>query len=226
MFLPPLIVGNEILDLLQKLSWPKNLAISDFSVSPWKLAMLLLQIIATIVALRSQSCNSIGNKRHFLLQIWTSKRSIGAWCHKKWALSQVMSRQVLRSVPICLKNFLTMKHFFLICNLESDYWTQRAHIKHILSLAYLARQLWLSGVSLKRSIKMQFRRVELGSIWPPSQKLWGAVHIYYVTQIWGPERLPSWNFVLNWEDPRPSFTSQLWERSSLQSWCQQYIYFV
>ena len=126
MFLPPLIVGNEILDLLQKLSWPKNLAISDFSVSPWKLAMLLLQIIATIVALRSQSCNSIGNKRHFLLQIWTSKRSIGAWCHKKWALSQVMSRQVLRSVPICLKNFLTMKHFFLICNLESDYWTQKS----------------------------------------------------------------------------------------------------
>ena len=40
-----------------------------------------------------------------------------------------MSRQVLRSVPeIYLKTSLTMKHFFLFCNLESDYWTHRVHI--------------------------------------------------------------------------------------------------
>ena len=33
------------------------------------------------------------------------------------------------------------------------------------------RQIWLSGVSLKRSFKMQFRRVGLRSIGPSSQKL-------------------------------------------------------
>ena len=35
-----------------------------------------------------------------------------------------------------------------------------------------ARQIWLSGVSLKRSCKMQFRRVGLRSIGPSNQKLW------------------------------------------------------
>ena len=36
----------------------------------------------------------------------------------------------------------------------------------------MALQIWSSGVSLKRSCKMQFRRVDLRSIGPPSQKLW------------------------------------------------------
>ena len=36
----------------------------------------------------------------------------------------------------------------------------------------LARQIWSSGVSLKRSCKMQFRRLGLRSIGPSSQKLW------------------------------------------------------
>ena len=35
-----------------------------------------------------------------------------------------------------------------------------------------ACQIWSSGVSLKRSCKMQFRRVGLRSIGPSSQKLW------------------------------------------------------
>ena len=35
-----------------------------------------------------------------------------------------------------------------------------------------ARQIWSSGVSLKRSCKMQFRRIGLRSIGPSSQKLW------------------------------------------------------
>ena len=35
-----------------------------------------------------------------------------------------------------------------------------------------ARVIWSSGVSLKRSCKMQFRRVGLRSIGPSSQKLW------------------------------------------------------
>ena len=35
-----------------------------------------------------------------------------------------------------------------------------------------ARQIWSSGVSLKRSCKMQFTRVGLRSIGPSSQKLW------------------------------------------------------
>ena len=35
-----------------------------------------------------------------------------------------------------------------------------------------AKYGWLSEVSLKRSCKMQFRRVDLVSIRPPSQKLW------------------------------------------------------
>ena len=35
-----------------------------------------------------------------------------------------------------------------------------------------AHQIWLSGVSLKRSCKMQFRRFDLRSIGPPSQKVW------------------------------------------------------
>ena len=35
-----------------------------------------------------------------------------------------------------------------------------------------ASQIWSSEVSLKRSCKMQFRRVDLVSIGPPSQKLW------------------------------------------------------
>ena len=35
-----------------------------------------------------------------------------------------------------------------------------------------ARQIWSSGVSLRRSCKMQFRYVDLRSIGPPSQKLW------------------------------------------------------
>ena len=34
-----------------------------------------------------------------------------------------------------------------------------------------ARQIWSSGVFLKRSCKMQFRRIDLASIGPPSQKL-------------------------------------------------------
>ena len=36
----------------------------------------------------------------------------------------------------------------------------------------LARAIWSSGVSLKRSCKMQFQRVGLRSIGPSSQKLW------------------------------------------------------
>ena len=35
-----------------------------------------------------------------------------------------------------------------------------------------ARAIWSSGVSLKRSCKMQFRRIGLRSIGPSSQKLW------------------------------------------------------
>ena len=37
---------------------------------------------------------------------------------------------------------------------------------------YLGSQIWPSGVSLKRSCKMQLRRIDLVSIGPPSQKLW------------------------------------------------------
>ena len=42
---------------------------------------------------------------------------------------------------------------------------------HILARIW-ARQIWSSGVSLKRSCKMLFRRVGLRSIGPSSQKLW------------------------------------------------------
>ena len=35
-----------------------------------------------------------------------------------------------------------------------------------------ARIIWSIGVSLKRSWKMKFRRIDLVSIGPPSQKLW------------------------------------------------------
>ena len=42
-------------------------------------------------------------------------------------------------------------------------------------LASWASQLWSSGVSLKRSCKMQIRRADLASIGPPSQKLWPNV---------------------------------------------------
>ena len=45
------------------------------------------------------------------------------------------------------------------------------HIWHIWARIW-ARQIWSSGVSLKRSCKMQFRRVGLRSIGPSSQKLW------------------------------------------------------
>ena len=45
------------------------------------------------------------------------------------------------------------------------------HIWHIWARIW-APQLWSSGVSLKRSCKMQFRRVGLRSIGPSSQKLW------------------------------------------------------
>ena len=38
-----------------------------------------------------------------------------------------------------------------------------------------ARKIWSSGVSLKRSCKMQFRRADLASIGSPSQKLWPNV---------------------------------------------------
>ena len=41
------------------------------------------------------------------------------------------------------------------------------HIWHI-----WARKIWSSGVSLKRSCKLQFRRIGLRSIGPSSQKLW------------------------------------------------------
>ena len=34
------------------------------------------------------------------------------------------------------------------------------------------RKIWSSGVSLKRSCKMQFRRIDLVSMRPPSQELW------------------------------------------------------
>ena len=45
------------------------------------------------------------------------------------------------------------------------------HIWHIWVHIW-ARAIWSSGVSLKRSCKMQFRRVGLRSIGPSSQKLW------------------------------------------------------
>ena len=45
------------------------------------------------------------------------------------------------------------------------------HIWHIWVHIW-ARKIWSSGVSLKRSCKMQFRRVGLRSIGPSSQKLW------------------------------------------------------
>ena len=45
------------------------------------------------------------------------------------------------------------------------------HIWHIWARIW-APQIWSSGVSLKRSCKMQFRRVGLRSIGPSSQKLW------------------------------------------------------
>ena len=46
------------------------------------------------------------------------------------------------------------------------------HIWHI-----WARQIWSSGVSLKRSCKMKFRPIDLGSIVPPSQKLWPNLNL-------------------------------------------------
>ena len=45
------------------------------------------------------------------------------------------------------------------------------HIWHIWARIW-APQLWSSGVSLKRSCKIQFRRVGLRLIGPSSQKLW------------------------------------------------------
>ena len=45
------------------------------------------------------------------------------------------------------------------------------HIWHIWADTW-ARQIWSSGVYLKISCKMQFRRVGLRSIGPSSQKLW------------------------------------------------------
>ena len=42
-----------------------------------------------------------------------------------------------------------------------------AYIRHV-----SGAQIWLSWVSLKRSCKIQFRRIDLGSIGPPSQTLW------------------------------------------------------
>ena len=52
-------------------------------------------------------------------------------------------------------------------NQKSEFW----HIWHIWVHIW-ARAIWSSGVSLKRSCKMQFRRVGLRSIGPSSQKLW------------------------------------------------------
>ena len=49
----------------------------------------------------------------------------------------------------------------------------------------VACQIWSSGGSLKRSCKMQFRRVGLRSIGPSSQKLWP-------NQIFG--RFPHFNY--------------------------------
>ena len=56
-----------------------------------------------------------------------------------------------------------------------------------------ARAIWSSGVSLKRSCKMQFRRVGLRSIGPSSQKLWPnqsfgrSPHCKCKTSKWWPE---------------------------------------
>ena len=53
------------------------------------------------------------------------------------------------------------------------YASKYAKIGQICILAHIwVRQIWSSGVSLKRSCKMLFRRVGLRSIGPSSQKLW------------------------------------------------------
>ena len=69
-----------------------------------------------------------------------------------------------------------------------------------------ARQIWSKGVSLKRSCKMQFRRVGLRSIGPSSQKLWP-------NQIFG--RFPHCNYNVKLKkDGRMSFKL----KSQMKSW--------
>ena len=63
------------------------------------------------------------------------------------------------------------------------------HIWHIWVHIW-ACAIWSSGVSLKRSCKMQFRRVGLRSIGPSSQKFW--------TNVWTKGSPPSPNLQFFW----------------------------
>ena len=68
---------------------------------------------------------------------------------------------------LCRVAFAILVMFFTVVSLLGIF----GHIWHIW-VHILARAIWSSGVSLKRSCKMQFRRVGLRSIGPSSQKLW------------------------------------------------------
>ena len=66
------------------------------------------------------------------------------------------------------QNFV--EHFFSIREINRSKTQNMA--KYAILAHIFTRQIWSSGVSLKRSCKMLFRRVGLRSIGPSSQKLW------------------------------------------------------
>ena len=86
------------------------------------------------------------------------------------ALSNVNSLKAVQSVS-AQKNFFYYPTWQYLARSNT-----RPNMPNMAKYAFLAhiwaRQIWSSGVSLKRSCKMLFRRVGLRSIGPSSQKLW------------------------------------------------------
>ena len=89
-----------------------------------------------------------------------------AWGDRHQFSSNVSSSLTPSLSPSSVTQCLTL---FLIFG--GPIYAPKMHIWHIWARIW-ARQIWSSGVSLKRSCKVQFRRVGLRSIWPSSQKSW------------------------------------------------------
>ena len=112
--------------------------------------------------------------QHTYIQYWNTLHICKTPCRTWWKSS--CSSQTLHLIS-SQNTEKEKNHYMRIRDTQLDHiWRAKicifdGHIWHIWARIW-ARQIWSSGVSLKRSCKMQFRRVVFRSIGPSTQNLW------------------------------------------------------
>ena len=69
-----------------------------------------------------------------------------------------------------------------ICSQSCQIWPIMSNM--VIGAHICVRQIWSSRVSLERSCKMQFRRIDLASVGPSSQKLETKLNVWPIAPMW------------------------------------------